>query len=575
MMKRYAIVTAAVLVATVAAAPRAQAAAKIAIVNFDGADEGFNDPSPRPPVGGNAGTTLGQQRLIAFQAAADKWGATIDSPVEIFIGAAFDPLTCTATSAVLGQARTEAIFANFDDQTVGLAPGPVGVNVWHHSALADARAGADLDPLDVDLVAQFNSRLNGDATCLGGTSWYLGLDGKAGTDIDLVTVLLHEFAHGLGFSQFASVNSGARLLGLDDVYNVHIFDNTTHKFWNQMTDAERKASAVNSRNVIFSGPAVNAAVPGVLAPGTPLLALLSPGALAGNYQVGAASFGPRLASPGVTGQIVVATDPSDAAGASTTDGCSPITNAAAIAGRIALIDRGTCGFIVKVKNAQNAGAIAVLIGDNVAGTPPAGLGGVDPTITIPSVRISLGDANAIKTQLATSSVVTGTLGVNLAVRAGADANGGALLYTPNPVAAGSTISHWDTIAFPNQLMEPNINADLTHSVQPPQDMTLPALYDIGWQADRDLDGLADAVDACPASNRNAMVVVGSINTGVANAMFTNGCTINDTIAQILAGARNHGGFVSGVARLLDSLVAQGTITDAEKDRIQSAAAHTK
>ncbi len=37
----------------------------------------------------------------------------------------------------------------------------------------------------------------------------------------------------------------------------------------------------------------------------------------------------------------------------------------------------------KVKNAQVAGAIAVLVADNVAGGPPAGLGGVDPTITIP------------------------------------------------------------------------------------------------------------------------------------------------------------------------------------------------
>jgi len=112
-------------------------------------------------------------------------------------------------------------------------------------------------------------------------------------------------------------------------------------------------------------------------------------------------------------------------------------------------------------------------------------------------------------------------------------------------------------------------------VRPPQDLTLPLLRDIGWFADKDLDGLADERDACPTSNLAATIVVGGINTGVANAMFTNGCTINDTVAQISAGAKNHGGFVSGVAHLLDSLVAQGAITDAEKDRVQSAAAHTK
>jgi hypothetical protein len=72
------------------------------------------------------------------------------------------------------------------------------------------------------------------------------------------------------------------------------------------------------------------------------------------------------------------------------------------------------------------------------------------------------------------------LGVNLAIRAGADAAGHALMYTPNPYQPGSSVSHWDTIAFPNQLMEPAINGDLTHEVTPPQDMTFPLLQDIGW-----------------------------------------------------------------------------------------------
>jgi hypothetical protein len=54
------------------------------------------------------------------------------------------------------------------------------------------------------------------------------------------------------------------------------------------------------------------------------------------------------------------------------------------------------------------------------------------------------------------------------------------LYTPNPYQPGSSVSHWDTSAFPNQLMEPAINSDLTTSVKPPQDLTLPLLQDIGW-----------------------------------------------------------------------------------------------
>jgi hypothetical protein len=57
----------------VAAAPAA-ATTRIIIINGDDPGEGFNDPTPAAPVGGNSGTTKGQQRLIAFQYAADLWG---------------------------------------------------------------------------------------------------------------------------------------------------------------------------------------------------------------------------------------------------------------------------------------------------------------------------------------------------------------------------------------------------------------------------------------------------------------------------------------------------------------------
>ena len=179
----------------------------------------------------------------------------------------------------------------------GLYPGPIA-NLLYGGALADKVAGFEIDPFEDDGVtpraeirARFNSNLNGNPACLGGRKFYLGLDTNHGNDIDLVTVLLHEFAHGLGFQQFADVTTGARIADLDDVFNVHIFDNTTHKFWPQMTNAERAASAINPRNVVFDGPAVDAAVPGVLAPGTPLLTLLTPAALVGNYQVGPRSSG--------------------------------------------------------------------------------------------------------------------------------------------------------------------------------------------------------------------------------------------------------------------------------------------
>ena len=54
------------------------------------------------------------------------------------------------------------------------------------------------------------------------------------------------------------------------------------------------------------------------------------------------------------------------------------------------------------------------------------------------------------------------------------------MNTPSVLAAGSSVSHWDPSAFPNLLMEPAINSDLTTLLVPPKDITLPLLKDIGW-----------------------------------------------------------------------------------------------
>ena len=85
------------------------AAATIVVVNNDGPGEGFNDPTPAAPVGGNTGTTKGQQRLIAFRHAAEIWGATLDSPVTIIVRANFDALG----PGILGSAGPSFVFSEF------------------------------------------------------------------------------------------------------------------------------------------------------------------------------------------------------------------------------------------------------------------------------------------------------------------------------------------------------------------------------------------------------------------------------------------------------------------------------
>jgi hypothetical protein len=79
-------------------------ATTVTIINLDGAGEGLNDPTARAPEGGNPGTTLGDLRLNAFQEAADRWAAVLDSSVVIEVEGRFDPLFCSGSAALIGTA---------------------------------------------------------------------------------------------------------------------------------------------------------------------------------------------------------------------------------------------------------------------------------------------------------------------------------------------------------------------------------------------------------------------------------------------------------------------------------------
>jgi PA domain len=543
------------------------AAAKVIVVNNDGPGEGFNDPTPAAPVGGNTGTTRGEQRLIAFQHAADLWGATLDSPVTIVVGAAFDPLP----AGVLGSAGPTSVFRDFPGVGFGFYPGAEFPMTWYSSALADKRAGVDLAGLlgapqgFPDVGAQFSSNGN----------FYLGLDGNHGTQTDLVTVVLHELGHGLNFLSFVDPTTGKNFLDYPDIFSRYLVDNSSGLHWNEMNDAQRAASATHFAHLVWDGANVTTDLPSVLVLGSPEVEVVSPPAIAGQYQFGNAAFGPRIGQPNVTGLVVAALDAADAAGPSTTDGCSAFTNAAAVAGHIALVERGTCGFALKARNATNAGASAVIIYNNAANANAAPPGMADdgvngPFVTIPSVSMTRPDGLAIIGQ----TMVNATIAVDPTVRAGADPQGRARMYAPFPVVPGSSVSHFDTVAFKNLLMEPAINPDLTHKVKAPDDLTLELLRDVGWFADADLDGIADASDCRVNSNFSATIVIGGEDTHVDNLLFSNGCTTSDLIANIQDGAKNHGEFVSGVAQLTNALKAAGLITGAEKGAIQSATAHS-
>jgi hypothetical protein len=460
----------------------ALANAQIIIVNVNQAGVGFNDTTAATPIGGNSGTTIGQQRLNAFQTAADIWGSILDSTVPIYVNAQFVALSCTATTAILGSASTLTVWRDF--------PGAALAQTWYPQALADRIAGVELNATagtaGNDIAANFNVNL-GKANCLTGQGWYLGFDNNHGSQIDLVTVLLHELGHGLGFASFVSPSNGAEFQGLDDIYEAFMIDNVTNARWTGLTNAERFASMKNFQHVALDGPHVVADIPSTLG-GTPKLAITAPPAIAQNVGLATASFGTPFVDNGVSGDLALIVD---GGGASTSDGCEAATND--LTGKLAVIDRGICSFTVKALSAQNAGAVGVIIVNNIASVPPPGLGGSDANVHITAVGITLEDGNAIKTALA-QGTVTGQLFGDRSLLAGADAQGRGLVYTPNPVVSGSSVSHWDTSASPNLLMEPAINGDLLHR----PDLTLSLLRDIGWASDRDVDNAADDVDNCPS-----------------------------------------------------------------------------
>jgi hypothetical protein len=232
-------------------AGHAQGAALV-IENADQPGQGLNDPTPVSPVGGNVATTLGAARLAVFQRAAAIWGAQLPSTVPILVNVQMLPLPCTATAATLADTGTTTVHRDFPSAPVAAT--------WYPQALANAIAGTDLDPTTPDIQTQFASTL-GASGCLTGTTYYLGLDGNPeANQIDMLTVVLHELSHGLGFQSYADFTTGAKLLGIDDAFLLLTQEfGSTPTALSAMTDAQRVTAAISDPDLYWSGAAVQAA----------------------------------------------------------------------------------------------------------------------------------------------------------------------------------------------------------------------------------------------------------------------------------------------------------------------------
>ncbi|MDP4625281.1 MAG: hypothetical protein NWT08_09105 [Akkermansiaceae bacterium] len=433
-------------------------AAEFVFIDGAGAAPGLNDTTVVAPVGGNMATTLGAQRMAALEKAGEIWGRYLVSSVPIRVSVKFDPLPGDALASA-GPVTLESNFTNAPQS-----------GMLYSVAQANSLAGTDLRPGLNDITVTVNSN----------QAFYLGFNQDFESATNFIDTMLHELGHGLGFSSYVNESTGSYNSNTPDVFSSLIYDIGMGKRWTELTAAQRVTSATSGTNLAWDGAFSNGAanqllglaaggsrmvVDAVLPDLTPLEDLL--------YTT--VDFSPRVPAKGISGLLVV-TD--DGSGATSTLACQDIVNGAEVAGNIAFVRRGTCNFDDKVFRAQEAGAVAVVIANNVTDSliSPAGDGiveGVLVDIAIPAIFISKADGDVLE---AASPGVRLDFAQRLGARVGST-SGRLNLFAPNPVQVGSSVSHWTNSASPNLLMEPSINVNLDRRL----DLTLTLLKDIGWE----------------------------------------------------------------------------------------------
>ena len=448
----------------------AQSPAQFVFITNDPAGVGFNDNTAASTLsaqalGNNPGTTVGELRRKVLEAAGARWSQFLNSQVPILVDVDFEDLGGSSGGGIaLAGASATSYVRNFAN-----AP---RTGIYYPLALANSLAGTDLRPSfsDINITVNSNAELDGS----GGLSWYYGLDGNTPFNyINFSDVIAHELGHGLGFASFASVQTGAFAFGEPDIFSTLIYDSEVFLSWESMNDSARVSSATNDPFLVWLGAYSNTAADGVndyITSGKQNFIIAGT-----SFPAEQANFSSSISDDGFTGELVLVNDGVDI----TSDAAQVIINTTELSGKIALVDRGLVNFDLKVSRAQDAGALAVVIANNIDGDAliiPTG----ESTDPVPVIFVSENSGNNLKARLSSGNPVNVTLFASLlTVNEGGSATEFQTkirLHAPATLAPGSSVSHWSTDASPNLLMEPSINSGLEENL----DLSPLLMKDIGW-----------------------------------------------------------------------------------------------
>jgi hypothetical protein len=454
---------------------QAQSPAQFVFITNDPTGVGFNDNTAASTLsvqvlGNNPGNTVGELRRNVLEAAGARWSQFLNSQIPILVDVDFEDLGGSSAGGIaLAGASASSYVRNFPN-----APRP---GIYYPLALANSLADADLRPnlSDIDITVNSNAELDGNS----GLSWYYGLDGNTPSNlVNFSDVIAHELGHGLGFASFANLETGAFAFGDPDIFSTLIYDSEVFLSWESMNDSGRVTSATNDPFVVWFGPYSNTAADGVndyIASGKQNVTIAGT-----SFPAQQASFSSNISENGFTGDLALVNDGVDI----TSDAAQVIINTTELSGKIALVDRGIVNFDLKVSRAQDAGALAVVIANNVGGDAlitPSG----ESTDPVPVIFVSENSGINLKALLNSGNPVNVTLFTSLlTVNEGESATEfqtNIRLHAPATLESGSSVSHWSANASPDLLMEPSINSGLNENL----DLSPLLMKDIGWDT-RDL-----------------------------------------------------------------------------------------